>query len=286
MKLSVKSVLASVVLALVSTQAQAWDKTNVKVGVVGENNEFWQPIIDKLRKEGVNLELVRFATYPLPNRALEDGEIDLNAFQTGAFFKTESKEYNYHLVAIGTTVIAPLSLYSDKIKSPKDIKAGDTVTLANDPISTGRGLRVLEDLGFIKIKDGAGYLPGPSDVVENKQNLKFFFVDAANTYNTLPDVTAGFINGGYAVDHGLNPRTDAIYTEKTEGWGLENPFVNVIAAREAEKDDPLYQHIVELYHTKEVADIISNSYKGALIPAFKYQQQLITIRIRTQVYKG
>ena len=75
---------------------------------------------------------------------------------------------------------------------------------------------------------------------------------------------------GYAVDHGLNPRTDAIYTEKTEGWGLENPFVNVIAAREAEKDDPLYRHIVELYHTKEVADIISNSYKGALIPAFKY----------------
>ena len=40
----------------------------------------------------------------------------------------------------------------------------------------------------------------------------------------------------------------------------------MIAAREAEKDDPLYQHIVELYHTKEVADIISNSYKGALIP--------------------
>lgn len=73
----------------------------------------------------------------MPNRALEDGEIDLNAFQTGAFLKTESKEHNYHLVAIGTTVIAPLSLYSDKIKSPKDIKAGDTVTLANDPISTG-----------------------------------------------------------------------------------------------------------------------------------------------------
>lgn len=113
-------------------------------------------------------------------------------------------------------------------------------------------------------------MPGPSDVVENKQNLKFFFVDAANTYNTLPDVTAGFINGGNAVDHGLNPRTDAIYTEKTEGWELENPFVNVIAARETEKDDPLYQHIVELYHTKEVAAIISNSYKGALIPAFKY----------------
>ena len=58
--------------------------------------------------------------------------------------------------------------------------------------------------------------------------------------------------------------------KRLKAGGLENPFVNVIVAREAEKDDPLYQHIVELYHTKEVADIISNSYKGALIPAFKY----------------
>ena len=58
MKLSVKSVLASVVLALVSTQAQAWDKTNVKVGVVGENNEFWQPIIDKLRDDGYKAKLI------------------------------------------------------------------------------------------------------------------------------------------------------------------------------------------------------------------------------------
>ena len=270
MKLSVKSLLASAVLALISTQAQAWDKTTVKVGVVGENNEFWQPVITRLKNEGVNLELVRFATYPLPNRALEEGEIDLNAFQTGAFLKTESKEHNYHLTAIGTTVIAPLSLYSDKIKSPEEIKAGDTITLANDPISTGRGLRVLESLGYIKIRDGAGYLPGPSDVTENQKNLKFFFVDAANTFGTLADVTAGFINGGYAVDHGLDPRKDAIYTEKTEGWDLENPFVNVIAAREADKDDPLYLHIVELYHSREVADIISSSYKGALIPAFKY----------------
>lgn len=70
MKLSVKSVLASVVLALVSTQAQAWDKTNVKVGVVGENNEFWQPIIDKLRKEGVNLELVAFCNLSIAKSSI------------------------------------------------------------------------------------------------------------------------------------------------------------------------------------------------------------------------
>lgn len=70
MKLSVKSVLASVVLALVSTQAQAWDKTNVKVGVVGENNEFWQPIIDKLRKRGRKSRLSSFCNLSIAKSSI------------------------------------------------------------------------------------------------------------------------------------------------------------------------------------------------------------------------
>lgn len=270
MSVSVKSLSFLIGLSLVSANALGWEQSVVKVGVVGENNELWTPVIEKLKAEGVKLELVKFATYPLPNRALSDGEIDLNAFQTGAFLKTESQEHGYKLKAIGTTVIAPLSLYSVKIKNVNEIKEGATITLANDPISTGRGLRVLESLGFITLKEGAGYLPSSSDITTNSKKLKLFFVDAANTYNTLPDVTAGFINGGYAVDHGLNPKTDAVYTENTQGWGLENPFVNVIAAREADSENPLYLHIVELYHSKEVADVISEAYKGALIPAFKY----------------
>lgn len=248
--------------------AQAYDRTALKIGVVGENNEYWQPIIRKLADEGVKVELVRFASYPLPNRALEDGEIDLNAFQTGAFLKTESKENNYHLKAIGTTLIAPLGLYSKKIKKIDEIKEGDTLTIPSDPITTGRALRILETAGFIKIRDGVGYLPTPGDITENSKNLQFFFVDAANSYGTLDDVTAAFINGGYAVDRGLTPDKDAIYIENTQGWGLENPFVNVIASREADKDNELFLRVVELYHTKEVADIIRTTYKGAFIPAF------------------
>ncbi len=96
---------------------------------MGENNEYWQPIIDKLAAEGVKLELVKFATYPLPNRALEDGEIDLNAFQTGAFLKTEASENDYLLTAIGTTIIAPLGLYSKKIRAITDIADNSTLTI-------------------------------------------------------------------------------------------------------------------------------------------------------------
>ena len=267
-----KGIALTVLVSAICTPSYAYDRTEVKIGVVGENNEYWNPIIKKLADEGVKVELVRFSTYPLPNRALEDGEIDLNAFQTGAFLKTESDENGYHLKAIGTTIIAPLGLYSKKIKDITEIKEGDTLTVPSDPITTGRALRLLESAGYLKLKADAGYLPGESDIIENPKNLKFYWVDAANSYGTLDDVTAAFINGGYAVDRGLTPDKDAIYIEKTEGWGLENPFVNVIASRESDKDNELFLHIVDLYHTKEVADIIKTSYKGAFIPAFTYSK--------------
>ncbi len=267
-----KGITSTALLLVLTLQAFAYDRTEVKIGVVGENNEYWQPIIDRLAAEGVKAELVRFSTYPLPNRALEDGEIDLNAFQTGAFLKTESEENGYHLKAIGTTLIAPLGLYSKKIQKITEIKDGDTITVPSDPITTGRALRLLENAGYLKLREEAGYLPGQSDIIENPKNLKFYWVDAANSYGTLDDVTAAFINGGYAVDRGLTPDKDAIYIENTEGWGLENPFVNVIATRESDQNNELFLHIVDLYHTKEVADIIRTTYKGAFIPAFSYNK--------------
>lgn len=252
--------------------AYAYDRTEVRVGVVGENNEYWQPIIKKLASEGITLKLVRFSTYPLPNRALEEGEIDLNAFQTGAFLNTESKENGYHLKAIGTTIIAPLGLYSNKIMDISEIKDGDTLTIPNDPITTGRALRLLENAGLLTLNPDSGYLPGQNDIISNPKNLQFYWVDAANSYVTLTDVTAAFINGGYAVDRGLLPQRDAIYIEDTHGWGLENPFVNVIASREQDQNNELFLHIVDLYHSKEVADIIKTTYKGAFIPAFAYNK--------------
>ena len=62
------------------TTAASGEKTVIKLGVVGENNEQWQPVIDKLAEENIDLELVKFADYPLPNRALNDGEIDPELF--------------------------------------------------------------------------------------------------------------------------------------------------------------------------------------------------------------
>jgi len=244
------------------------EAVTIKLGVVGENNEQWEPVIAALAKENTTLELVKFADYTLPNQALADGEIDLNAFQHYAFLNNEIKDKGLELTAIGETIIAPLGLYSKKIKSVSELKSGDKIAIPNDATNGGRSLKVLEAAGLIKVNPDAGYVPTVSDVTENPLKLEFYEVEAAQTSSLLPDVAAAIINGGHAVDAGYFPQTDAIYLE-TVAQGSDNPYINIIVARTADKDKEIYKKVVAAFKTDEVAEVIKTAYKGAYLPAWQ-----------------
>lgn len=248
-----------------SVSAQA--EVVVKIGVVGENNEAWIPVIEKVKEEGIIIELVKFADYTLPNQALADGEIDLNAFQHYAFLNNEIADKGFELTPIAETILAPLGLYSQKITSIDELKDKDKIAIPSDATNGGRALKLLESAGIIKVDPAAGYLPEVSDITENPLNLQFFEVEAAQTAALLPDVAAAIINGGHAIDNGLIPAQDAIYLEQVQ-QGSDNPYINIIVARTAEKDSEVFRKIVEAYHTDEVAAQIEKSYKGAYIPAW------------------
>jgi D-methionine transport system substrate-binding protein len=244
------------------------EPVTIKLGVVGENNEQWEPVIAALAKENITLELVKFADYTLPNQSLADGEIDLNAFQHYAFLNNEVKDKGLQLTAIGETIIAPLGLYSKKVKSVSELKEGDKIAIPNDATNGGRSLKVLESAGLIKVKPEAGYLPTVNDITENSLKLEFIEVEAAQTSGLLPDVAAAIINGGHAVDAGLSPQTDAIYLE-TVAEGSDNPYINIIVARTSDKDKEVYKKVVDAFRTDEVAEVIKTTYKGAYTPAWK-----------------
>ena len=249
-----------------STKAEVY--TTIKLCVVGENNEQWTPVIEAMAKDGITLELVKFADYSLPNRALNDGEIDLNAFQHKAYLANDIKDNGYKIEAIGDTIIAPLGVYSKKITDLSELKDGDTIAIPSDATNGGRALKVLESAGVIKVNPEAGYTPTLSDITENPKNIKFTEVEAANTPSLLPDVAAAVINGGHAVDNGLNPEKDSIYLEKTEE-GADNPYVNIIVARIEDKDNENYQKVVKAFQSDDVKKVIEDTYKGAYIPAWK-----------------
>lgn len=243
------------------------ERITVKLGVVGTTNEWWDPAIAALKEEGIDLQLVVFSEYVQPNRALSEGEIDLNAFQHYAYLNKEIEEVGYDITAISDSIIAPFGIYSKKIASLDELKDGDQIAIPQDPTNGGRALKVLEQAGLIKVDPAAGYTPEVKDVTENKLNLQFVQVEASQTAALLDDVAAGFINGAHAVDNGYTPNQDAIYIEQVVEGG-DNPYINVIVARTADKDNETYKKVIEAFKTAETAKVIEDVYKGAYKPAF------------------
>lgn len=241
----------------------------VTVGVVGDNKDEWDKVNENLASENITVELVEFSDYNTPNRALNDGEINLNAFQHYAFFNNEIAEFGYDLVSIGDTILAQLNLYSDKISSPDELKDGDSIAIPNDITNGGRALKNLETIGLIELDPAAGYTPSVNDITKNDLHLKFVELDAATIVPALPDVTAAIINGNYIVDNGMST-SDAIWQESLENLAPDNPYINLVAARTEDKDNEIYAKVVEAYHQENVAKVILEKYNSAYIPVFPY----------------
>ena len=253
-------------------------KTVVKVGVCGANNNQWIAVQKVLDEQNANIyiELVEFDAYNLPNEALNTGDIDLNAFQHKAYLANDSKANGYDLTAIGDTLIAPLSLYSKKYKTVDELKAAATASdkklligVPNDGTNLSRAIKLLETAGLIKVDPAAGYTPEISDVTEYLYNIEISPVSANTLTSTLDDYAASTINGTYAVPYGLVPSRDALIIEKQSEDG-SNPYVNVIVARTADKDNPTYKKIVEAYQTQLVAVYLLEAYNETFFPAFEY----------------
>ena len=244
------------------------ETTVVKVGVVGANNEQWDTVNKLLEADNIRCEMVEFAEYKLPNNALDAGDIDLNAFQHKAYLQKEIDDLGYDVAVLGDTIVAPLSLYSDKITDVSQLKEGDKIAVPSDPTNEGRCFKILESAGLLEVDPAAGYMPELKDITANPLKLEFVEVEAANTASLLPDVAAAFVNGAHAIDNGLNI-DDAIYVEQVEP-GSDNPYINIIACRTADLNNEVYQKVLKAYQSAETAQAIQDIFQGTYIPAFEY----------------
>ena len=250
-----------------ASTSQEGGVTEVTVGVVGASNGQWDTVNEMLADEGIHVTLVEFSDYKLPNEALNNGDVDLNAFQHKEYFFNEVETLGYELSVLGDTIIAPLSLYSNYITDISELKEGDKIAVPSDPTNEGRCFKILESAGVLEVDPAAGYNPEIKDITSNPLNLEFIEVEAANTASLLPDVTAAFINGAHAVDNGLNVE-DAVYTEQVQA-GSDNPYINILACRTEDLENEVYQKVLAAYQSDETAKAIEEIFQGTYIPAWE-----------------
>jgi len=236
----------------------------IRVGVTGgPHAQIFEQVAALARKEGIEVKVIEFDDYQIPNAALAQGDLDLNSFQHQPFLDNQVKDRGYRLVAIGKTVIFPIGLYSKRVKSLSELKDGDKVAIPNDPTNGGRVLLLLQAQGLLKLRPEAGLKASPFDVVDNPRQLKLVELPAAQLARSLDDVALAAVNGNYALEVGLNPHKDAIALESPE-----SPYANVIVVREADKAKPQFLHLVKLYQSPEIRAFIQERFGASVVPAF------------------
>lgn len=217
----------------------------------------------KLEEQGVNLEIIEFTDYVQPNVQLNEKKLDANYFQHIPYLEQFNHDQKMDLVNAGGIHIEPMGAYSQKIKSADELQDGAKVAIPNDPSNAGRALLLMEKNGLLKLKEGVGVNATVNDVVENPKNLQFEEMDPAMLPRALPDVDMAVINTNYALEGGLVPTEDALFIE-----GSDSPYVNIIAARQDNKDSDAVKKLVEALQSDEVKQYIEENYKGAIVPAF------------------
>ena len=108
----------------------------------------------QMEKKGYTVKLVEFTDYVRPNIALADGDLDINVFQHKPYFDLFKEQHKLDLIEVFQVPTAPLGIYPGKLKNFDELKEGSTVAVSNDPSNNARALVMLDELGWIKLKEG------------------------------------------------------------------------------------------------------------------------------------
>ncbi|OWO81104.1 methionine ABC transporter substrate-binding protein MetQ [Photorhabdus luminescens] len=259
---TISALLGSLILAGCGQEKQ--DPNHIKVGVIVGAEQEIAEIAKKVAKDkyGLDVELVTFNDFVLPNEALSKGDIDLNAYQHKPYMDQQIKDRGYKMVIVGNSFVYPIAGYSKKIKSLDELQDGSQIALPNDPTNLGRSLLLLQKQGLIKLKDGIGLLPTVLDVVENPKNLKLVELEAPQLPRSLDDqkIALAIINTTYASQIGLTPAKDGLFVEDKD-----SPYVNLLVSREDNKDAENVKKFVKAYQSYEVDEAANKIFNGGAV---------------------
>ncbi len=217
-----------------------------------------------LAEQGYTLEVQIFDDYVQPNEVVESGDFDANYFQHTPYLESFNEEKGTHLVNAGGIHYEPFGLYPGKESDLANIDNA-TIAIPNDTTNEARALLLLQDNGYITVKEGAGLTATINDIVENPHNIQFVELEAAQIPRTLQDVSFGVLNGNYAMEAGLTVANDALLYESDESEAAAT-YVNIVAVKEGNENSAKTKALVDALKSDTIKKYINDTYNGGVIP--------------------
>lgn len=215
----------------------------------------------ELEAQGYKVKLVTFTDYVRPNQALADGDLDINVFQHKPYLDTFKAENNLDLVEVFQVPTAPLGIYSGKKTSLDQAYDGMSVSAPNDPSNFARALVMMNELGWITLKDGIDPLKASkADIASNPKNIKIVELEAAQLPRARDEVDFAIINGNYATDAGIKI-SEALFQEPSYA------YVNWSAIKTADKDKPWVKDVTNAYNSDAFKKYAHETFPGYKYPA-------------------
>ena len=255
-----------------SRQTAKSQTTTVTVGSIGPDVQVWQHIAksSQAKKLGLKIKVKAFTDGPSLLRATSDGSINVSAFASWAYLQAynKSKSNTGQQVALATTYLEPMGIYSSKYKKLSDLPKGATIALANNAANEARGLLLLQSAGLIKLKKNFDSASGnTNDIASNPKKFKFKLIDDTTGPRIIKSVDAVLIGNTIALAGNLNVLKDSLYHEKINQSTKNN--INVLATAKKNKNNAAYKKLGKLYHNKQIQKWIAKKYSGTKVEVNK-----------------
>ena len=218
-----------------------------------------------LAEEGWKLDIIEFEDYVQPNLVVDSGEVDANYFQHVPYLDNFNEENGTSLVSVGGIHYEPFGIYPGTKASLDALEEGDTIAVPNDTTNEARALLLLQANGLLKLKEGAGLTATVLDIEENPLKLNIQELEAAQVSRVKDEVALVVLNGNYALEAGFSVAKAAIAYETSDSEAAQT-YVNIIAVKEGNENNPGIQALVEVLKSDAIKEYINNTYDGAVIP--------------------
>jgi D-methionine transport system substrate-binding protein len=241
------------------------ERLSLKIAT-SQDTDFQTAIAEIAAEKGLDVEWVNVEDWVLPNTELAAGTVDGNAFQHILYLSNFNVQNDETLTPVFSTVITQWGIFSATLGDVDGIPDGGHIAIPDDPSNGGRALFILEAAGLIEIDDDSGEFPTVDDITDNPKGLVFVPIAALTIPQQFDDPSLSAVVVGtsyFDPSQGIGTE-DALYLD--DSLDEKNlPYVNVVASRDDNKDDPAWAILEAAYRDPRAATALEKESFGSTV---------------------